>query len=127
MSSLLRALRSPRAKTAVDLLAILALFAVLAGPYLRRVYASALPGGWDGVPHYAIADVYARRLFPGIGGWLDEYFAGMPFPTFYPPVFYMTVAALTKLSLSTRAAFWAPWGQRATVPAPLPRARRSGR
>ena len=106
MSSLLRALRSPRAKTAVDLLAILALFAVLAGPYLRRVYASALPGGWDGVPHYAIADVYARRLFPGIGGWLDEYFAGMPFPTFYPPVFYMTVAALTKLSLSTRAAFW---------------------
>ena len=101
---------SPRATVALDLGAVLALFAIVCGPYLVRVYASALPGGWDGVPHYAIADLYARRLFPAIDGWLDEYFAGMPYPTFYPPIFYMAVALLTRLSLSTlstKAAFWA--------------------
>lgn len=100
----------PGAKSAsgflIDLAALLALFAIVCGPYLLRVYASALPGGWDGVPHYAIADVYAHKLFPAISGWLGEYFAGMPFPNFYPPVFYMIVAALTKLGFSTRTAFW---------------------
>lgn len=100
--------RAPSARaTAIDLAALLALFAVVCGPFLLRVYTSAFPGGWDGVPHYAVADVYARRLFPSLGGWLDEFFAGMPFPTFYPPVFYMVVAALTKLGLSTATAYWA--------------------
>src|SRR6185437_12824775 len=51
--------------------------------------------------------LYARRLFPALGGWLDEFFAGMPFPTFYPPVFYIVVAAVTKVGLSTAHAFWA--------------------
>ncbi len=102
-------LPEPRAgrATAIDLAALLALFAVVCGPFLVRACASAFPGGWDGVPHYAVADLYARRLFPSLGGWLDEFFAGMPFPTFYPPVFYMVVASLTKLGLTTAHAFWA--------------------
>ena len=37
---------------------------------------------------------------------MDEFFAGMPFPTFYPPIFYMVVAALTRVGLSTATAFW---------------------
>lgn len=89
----------------VDLALLLALFAAVCGPFLVRVHETALPGGWDGVPHHAIADLYARRLFPAISGWMPEYFAGMPYPNFYPPVFYMVVAALTKLGASTRDAF----------------------
>jgi hypothetical protein len=90
---------------AFDLGALLLLFAVVCGPFLRHVYQSVIPGGWDGVPHYAIADIYAHKLFPAMGGWVDEYFAGMPYPNFYPPIFYMIVAGLTKLGLSTKAAF----------------------
>jgi hypothetical protein len=92
---------------AFDLGALLLLFAVVCGPFLRHVYRSVIPGGWDGVPHYAIADIYAHKLFPAIGGWVDEYFGGMPYPNFYPPVFYLIVAALTKLGLSTKTAFLA--------------------
>jgi len=54
--------------TALDLAALLALFAAVCGPFLWRVHQSAFPGGWDGAPHYAVADVYARRLFPSLGG-----------------------------------------------------------
>lgn len=92
---------------AFDLGALLLLFAVVCGPFLRHVYQSVIPGGWDGVPHYAIADIYAHKLFPSMGGWIDEYFGGMPYPNFYPPVFYMIVAALTKVGLSTQTAFLA--------------------
>lgn len=91
----------------LDLGALIALFAVVCGGYLRGAFQAALPGGWDGVPHHAIADLYARKLFPAINGWLDAYFAGMSYPTFYPPVFYMAVASITKLGVATRAAFWA--------------------
>jgi|GEM_PF-2590549 len=94
-----------RAHPAFDFLVLLAMFALVCGPYLYRACQTAIPGGWDGVPHYAIADLYARRIFPAISGWMPEYFAGMPYPDFYPPVFYFCVAALTKVGLSTRSAF----------------------
>lgn len=94
-------------QTAFDLGLLLLLFSVVCGSFLGHVYRSVIPGGWDGVPHYAIADLYARKLFPALGGWLDEYFAGMPYPNFYPPIFYIIVAALTKVGLSTRNAFFA--------------------
>lgn len=98
--------RSRVAEYALDFAGLVALFALVGGPYLLRVFESALPGGWDGVAHYAIADVYARRIFPALSGWTPEYFAGMPFPNFYPPLFYFTVALLTKLGPSTATAFW---------------------
>jgi hypothetical protein len=94
-----------RAHPSVDPFLLLALFALVCGPYLYRACQTAIPGGWDGVPHYAIADLYARNIFPAISGWMPEYFAGMPYPDFYPPVFYFSVAALTKGGLSTRDAF----------------------
>ncbi len=97
---------SPRAERALDLTALLLLFAAVCGPYLLRVFESALPGGWDGVAHYGVAHLYAQRIFPAVSGWMPEYFAGMPFPNFYPPVFYFVVALGTKLGLSTEGAFW---------------------
>jgi hypothetical protein len=49
---------------------------------------------WDGTGHYAIAQFYDQTIFPNTIGWTDAYFAGMPFPNFYPPVFYWSVALL---------------------------------
>ncbi|MBZ4420776.1 hypothetical protein [Myxococcus sp. RHSTA-1-4] len=97
---------SVRAERALDLGALLLLFAAVCGPYLRRVFESELPGGWDGVAHYGVAHLYAQRVFPAVSGWMPEYFAGMPFPNFYPPVFYFLVALGTKVGMSTTASFW---------------------
>lgn len=84
---------------------LLALFALAAGPHLARCYRSAVPGGWDGIAHFAIAEIYARRIFPALSGWVPEYFAGMPFPDFYPPLFYVAVAALIRLGVPSEVAF----------------------
>lgn len=84
---------------------LLALFAALAGHYLARSWDSWMPGGWDGVAHFSIADLYSRQIFPAATGWLPEYFAGMPFPDFYPPLFYFFVAFLSHLGLPAAVAF----------------------
>lgn len=49
---------------------------------------------WDGTGHYAIAQMYDQLIFPKTFGWIDGYFGGMPFPNFYPPVFYWCVASV---------------------------------
>ncbi len=85
--------------------AVLALGAMLGGRYLASAFESWIPGGWDGVAHYAIADLYSRNVFPAVSGWLPEYFAGMPFPDFYPPIFYFSVALISRAGLSTAHAF----------------------
>ncbi len=94
-----------RGGDAWPILGLLAMFAALAGPYLLRSFDSWVPGGWDGIAHFSVADLYAQRLFPAFSGWLPEYFAGMPFPDFYPPLFYFLVALLARLGLSMEAAF----------------------
>lgn len=85
--------------------AALALFAALAGPFLVRMAKTWVPGGWDGIAHYGITDLYAREMFPAVSAWAPEYFAGFPFPDFYPPLFYLVVGALARLGLPTVAAF----------------------
>ena len=52
------------------------------------------PLAWDGAGHYAIAQIYAQSIFPDTFGWTHAYFAGMPFPNFYPPVYYWLIALL---------------------------------
>jgi len=49
---------------------------------------------WDGTGHSAIAQIYDQRIFPNTFGWTTSYFGGMPFPNFYPPLFYWCVALL---------------------------------
>ena len=38
------------------------------------------PRAWDGTGHFAVAQIYDNSIFPDTFGWVDSYFAGMPFP-----------------------------------------------
>ena len=48
----------------------------------------------DGSGHYAAAQIYDREIFPDTFGWTNAYFAGMPLPNFYPPLFFWIVSFL---------------------------------
>ncbi|HEU4835100.1 MAG TPA: hypothetical protein VFS90_11815 [Pyrinomonadaceae bacterium] len=48
----------------------------------------------DGSGHYAAAHIYDREIFPDTFGWTNAYFAGMPLPNFYPPLFFWIVSFL---------------------------------
>lgn len=50
--------------------------------------------GWDGSGHNAIGTLYDQVIFPNTFGWTGAYCGGMPFPNFYPPLFYWLVALL---------------------------------
>ena len=56
--------------------------------------------GADGSGHVAALYLYSLHTYPNIQGWLPEFFGGMPFPIFYPPLFYWIGATLMKLGLS---------------------------
>jgi len=62
------------------------------------------PRAWDGTGHFAVAQIYDNSIFPDTFGWVDSYFAGMPFPNFYPPLFFWLVALLHHSHLLTFAA-----------------------
>jgi len=53
-------------------------------------------GGWDGTSHYAITKCFTEHVFPRVFGWIKNYYAGMPFPLFYPPFFYFLVALISQ-------------------------------
>lgn len=53
-----------------------------------------LSRAWDGSGHEAIAQIYDHSIFPDTFGWTNAYFGGMPFPNFYPPIFYWSIALL---------------------------------
>src|SRR5262245_1381540 len=67
---------------------------VLSRDLLPRLWQGARPRAWDGMGHYALAQIYDRSTFPDTFGWTHAYFGGMPFPNFYPPLFYWLVALL---------------------------------
>ncbi len=48
--------------------------------------------GWDGASHQAVTEYYSAHIFPSLWGWIPNWYAGMPFPQFYPPLFYFIVA-----------------------------------
>lgn len=73
--------------------------------YLGTVLESEFPGSWDGTAHYAVASLYAKSTFPAVTGWMPEFFGGMPFPNFYPPLFYFLVALLSELGFAPATAF----------------------
>src|SRR5512145_2110484 len=68
---------------------------------IRGVSARAI----DGSGHFAIAQIYEQQIFPDTFGWTKAYFAGMPFPNFYPPLFFWLVSLLHHAGFSFGAAF----------------------
>jgi len=68
------------------------------------VWRGELSRAWDGTGHSAVAQVYDQLIFPNTFGWTDSYFGGMPFPNFYPPLFYWCVALLHHTHLFSFAA-----------------------
>lgn len=57
------------------------------------------PLAWDGAGHYAVAQIYTGSIFPEVFGWTAAYFGGMPFPNFYPPLYFWLVGLLTRSHL----------------------------
>jgi hypothetical protein len=53
--------------------------------------------GYDGTSHAVVGEYYAKHIFPKTWGWMPHWFAGMPFPQFYPPLFYFLAAVLYHL------------------------------
>lgn len=64
-----------------------------------QVLHSGVPRAWDGTGHYAIAQLYFHTIFPDTLGWVPAYFGGMPFPNFYPPLFYWSISLLAYTNL----------------------------
>lgn len=52
---------------------------------------------WDGSGHQAISLIYTDSIYSNFQGWSYHYFAGMPFPNFYPPAFYLFTGFLSQL------------------------------
>ncbi len=50
------------------------------------IFSKYIPG-WDGSTHFSMAILYSQSIFPAVWGWIPNYFFGMPFPQFYPPLF----------------------------------------
>jgi len=55
-------------------------------------------GGWDGSGHFAIGKYYAENIFPSVWGWVPSWYNGMPFPQFYPPLFYYVTSLIHKIT-----------------------------
>lgn len=66
-----------------------------------EVWSGVRPRAWDGAGHYAVAQIYSQSIFPETFGWTHAYFAGMPFPNFYPPLYYWLIALLQGSHLFT--------------------------
>lgn len=62
-----------------------------------EVWTGVRPQAWDGSGHFALAQIYSQSTFPDIFGWTDTFFAGIPHPNNYPPLFYWLIALLDRL------------------------------
>lgn len=70
---------------------------LLGGAYLRGYWQHPVVAGADGSGHVAVLHLYAAHVYPDIQGWIPEFFVGMPFPVYYPPLFYWLGATLMKV------------------------------
>jgi hypothetical protein len=70
---------------------------LLSGKFLWSYWTNGAIGGADGSGHVAALHLYATYVYPDIQGWLPEFFGGMPFPIYYPPLFYWLGATLMKV------------------------------
>lgn len=82
-----------------ELLYVTALPLCLTHDLVYDVWQANRPRAWDGSGHYGVAQVYAQSIFPDTFGWTTAHFGGMPFPNFYPPLFFWCVALLSRAHL----------------------------
>jgi hypothetical protein len=76
-------------------LALVSLFPVaLMSNFWLEVLRGVRSHATDGAGHWAAAQIYDSQIFPDTFGWTGAYFAGMPFPNFYPPLFHWLVGLL---------------------------------
>ena len=78
----------------LPLLTVTAVPVALGRKLWHEVRQGVRPSAWDGTGHYSVAQIYSKAIFPDAFGWTHAYFGGMPFPNFYPPLFYWGVALL---------------------------------
>ena len=69
------------------------------------LFHSGMPRAIDGSTHYAAALLYSQRVFPGTFGWTNAYFLGMPFPNYYPPLYFWVIGFLAHLGIPFPLAF----------------------
>ena len=89
-------------KTFKDFLYILVLifvFIFLNWHILSVYFLSPYVGGWDAMTHFSFAYYYSQNIFPSFFGWIPTWFSGMPFPQFYPPLFYYFYALIQHVIL----------------------------
>ncbi|MFL6332852.1 MAG: hypothetical protein ACJ754_05840 [Pyrinomonadaceae bacterium] len=82
-----------------ELLYVTALPLFLTHNLVYDIWRAGRPRAWDGSGHYGIAQIYAQSIFPDTFGWTTAHFGGMPFPNFYPPLFFWCVALLNRAHL----------------------------
>ncbi len=78
-------------------LEIILLFCILEGHRIYLYFTSSFILGWDATSHFGVALYYSQHIFPAFYGWIPSWFNGMPFPQYYPPIFYYTFALFNHL------------------------------
>jgi hypothetical protein len=83
----------------LSILAVTSLPLLLTSELWVKVWHGVRPHAWDGSGHLALVQLYNQKIFPDTFGWLNNFFGGMPFPNFYPPLFYWLVSLLSHTHL----------------------------
>jgi hypothetical protein len=93
-SGRLRCVSIPRLRRLLPIAIVAVLPVALQGRLWLNLWTCMGPRAWDGTGHFALARLYDQSIFPATFGWTNAYFGGIPFPNFYPPLFYWCVGFL---------------------------------
>lgn len=83
-------------KNILSIILIGAIFVFLKFKVLYHYFTSPFVPGWDAQTHFGFVQYYSQYIFPSFFGWIPTWFNGMPFPQFYPPLFYYFHSILIK-------------------------------
>jgi hypothetical protein len=94
ISWLVTAIKPDIQRRTVTVASIYAWWLWLSAGYLLQYWRNPLIGGADGAGHVALLHLYQNHIYPDVQGWIPEFFGGMPFPVYYPPLFYWLGATI---------------------------------
>lgn len=81
-------------KKNILIILIVILYVILYWKYFYLYVIYPFINGWDAMAHFSIAKYYSDNIFPSFFGWSSAWYGGMPFPQFYPPIFYYIFSVL---------------------------------